>query len=220
MAPKQLYLRLNLKFGEQVTDCSVWIHLTLPLVAGSLSYWWKMLKDFWMYLNCGLQWRPAFGTENCQPVCRIQLSQCFLWKGLWRNGAVVWRALGKYRVSWINTKRTLVFSQQLEYQSSISGVRGCSSISATRWLAPNTWCFVNMWDASIFSCMLCLLSLLQEEEEESQVVEDVDYSIYGAGKNDRGKSAGRADRIGLGTGALWALWWLTCPGAIRRVGQH
>lgn len=55
VAPKQLYLRFNLKLGEQVIYCSVWIHLTLPLVAGSLSYWWKLLKDFWMYLNCGLQ---------------------------------------------------------------------------------------------------------------------------------------------------------------------
>lgn len=65
-----------------------------------------------------------------------------------------------------------------------------------------------MWDASGFSCVPCLLSLLQEEEEESQMVKDLEYSIYGAGKNNRGKSAGRADCVGLGTGAVWALWLL------------
>lgn len=54
--------------------------------------------------------------------------------------------------------------------------------------------------------MPCLLSLLQEKEEESQMVEDAEYSKYGAEKNNRGKSAGRADCVGLGTGAVWALW--------------
>lgn len=60
-----------------------------------------------------------------------------------------------------------------------------------------------MWDASGFSCEPHLLSLLQEEEEEPQMVEDVEYSIYGAGKNNRGKSAGRSDCVGLRTGAGW-----------------
>lgn len=59
-----------------------------------------------------------------------------------------------------------------------------------------------MWDAFGFSCVPFLLSLLQEEEEESQMVEDLEYSIYGGGKNKRGKSAGRADCVGLGTGAV------------------
>lgn len=63
-----------------------------------------------------------------------------------------------------------------------------------------------MWDASGFSCVPHLLSLLQEEEEEPQMAEYVEYSIYGAGKNNRGKSAGRADCVGLGTGAGWPLW--------------
>lgn len=65
-----------------------------------------------------------------------------------------------------------------------------------------------MWDASGFSCVPWLLSLLQEEEEESQMVKDLEYSIYGAGENNRGKSAGRADCVGLGTGAAWAPWLL------------
>lgn len=60
-----------------------------------------------------------------------------------------------------------------------------------------------MWDAPGFSCVPCLLSLLQEEE--SQMV-DAEYSIYGAGKNNRGKRAGRADCVGLGTEAVWLLW--------------
>lgn len=63
-----------------------------------------------------------------------------------------------------------------------------------------------MLDASGFSCVPFFLSLLQEEEEESQLAEHLEYSIYGAGENNRGKSAGRADCVGLGTGAVWALW--------------
>lgn len=38
VALKQLYLRLNLKLAGWVIDCSVCIILTLPSVAGSLSY--------------------------------------------------------------------------------------------------------------------------------------------------------------------------------------
>lgn len=85
------------------------------------------------------------------------------------------------------------------WQFCISGVKGCSSIPATMWFAPNTWCFINAWDSSGFSCVPCLLSLLQVEEEESQMVV-VDYSRYGAGKNNGGECSkgGRADCVGLG----------------------
>lgn len=47
-----------------------------------------------------------------------------------------------------------------------------------------------MWDASGFSYVPCLLPLLQEEEESQMV--DIEYSLYGAGKNNWGKSTGRA----------------------------
>lgn len=60
-----------------------------------------------------------------------------------------------------------------------------SFVPASLQQAPNTWCFVKVWDSPGFSCVLCLLSLLQEEEEESQVVEVVDYSRYGAGTDNR-----------------------------------
>lgn len=84
------------------------------------------------------------------------------------------------------------------WQFCISGVKGCSSISATMRFSPNTWCFINAWDSPGFSCVPCLLSLLQEEEESQMVV--VDYSRYGAGKNNGGecREGGRADCVGLG----------------------
>ena len=130
--------------------------------------------------------------ENSQHVCRIQLSQCFLWKNLKITGAVVLfeGLLGSVEFPELLEKEQsdsiANLSSSVQHGSSAfleSKVVPASLLQCGFHLIPGALQMPGILLAAAACCVS--LSLLWEEEEESQIVV-VDYSRYWAGKNKGG----------------------------------